>query len=182
MPSSIGTRKVFQSHRHQVVLADRKNDIHQLLRVVPSVELGPSPVADVGVAMQLIHRPQQGAVETRPSPIRRSPRHPHNLLIAEAGLAGHEAVLAPLVLRAAQVADAEDQQLAITGRQGAVAKDVTGESSPRAGERRMVGDRLCDVDPFRRLEGRDPRLCRLRPLTGQGKARDDQTQRHPSYR
>ena len=30
--------KGFQSHRHQVVLADREHDIHQLLRVVPSVD------------------------------------------------------------------------------------------------------------------------------------------------
>ena len=45
--------KGLHSHRHQVVLADRENYIHQLLRVVPGVELGPGPITDVGVAMQL---------------------------------------------------------------------------------------------------------------------------------
>ena len=64
--------KGLHSHRHQVVLADRENYIHQLLRVVPGVELGPGPITDVGVAMQFVHRTQQDAVETRPCPGRPS--------------------------------------------------------------------------------------------------------------
>ena len=126
--------------------------------------------------MQLAYRAQQGAVEARPAHGLRPVGHPHNLFIAEADPPGGAAVLAPFVLRAAQVTDAEDQQLAITRRQGALAKDVAGEASPRVGERGMVGKRLRDVEPIRRLEGRNARFCRLRLLRVQGRSGNDQAQ------
>src|SRR4030081_3388092 len=56
-----------ESERHEVVLTDREDEVHQLVGVVPVGERGPRRVANRAVVVQLVDRTQQGRVVGRPS-------------------------------------------------------------------------------------------------------------------
>src|SRR5581483_2084467 len=59
--------KGIERHRDNGVVAHGKDKVHKLRRVVTRLQRRPGRVADAGVLMELVHGPQQGRLERRPT-------------------------------------------------------------------------------------------------------------------
>ena len=77
---------------------------------------------------------------------RRSFLDAFDLGVGQPALTGDQHVLAPLVPALAVPARAQDQQLAVPCRQGALRQDMDGEHQPPAQQIGMVGERREDVE------------------------------------
>ena len=123
----------------------------------------PSEIFDSRV--QLVGRAQQRRVGRRPARVRRGPRRragsPRAAMPSDFGDAH---VLSPLIGRAAVVAGAQDQQLALARRQHAAAEQEAAERQPCAKQLRVAREasgRCCCRRGARRSPG--GRACEDRP-------------------
>jgi len=93
-----------------------EDQVDQLLGIHALGQLGPGVVADACIGVQLVGRSKQRSVEGIPAFCVRPCGDSQDLVVKEPRLLSDHHVLSPLVLGAAQPADAQDHQLALSGR------------------------------------------------------------------
>ena len=108
-------------------------------------ERGPGVVADAAVGVELVGGPEQDGVGVGPARRIGTVCHAGDLLVGEPGGEPDRHVLAPLVGRPAEVAGAEDEQLALAGRQRAAVEEHAAEGRPPLQQPRVVGEGGEDV-------------------------------------
>src|SRR5262245_3220123 len=137
-----------QREREHVVLPDQHRQLDHLPLVVARRQRVPGAVGDAGSVVQLVDRAEQGAVEV--VPVRRVGPGGDAVDLAggDAGLLRQPLVLSPLVRRRAAPRRAEDQELAITGRQLA-REQLAREGHPPSVEAGVPDERREDVDGLR---------------------------------
>jgi len=127
-----------------VVLAHDHAHLDQLLLVVPRRQRRPGVVADAVRRVQLVGSPQQGGVEGLPTIGPRAAPHPLDLDLGEPRGEREANVLGPLVVRAAVVPRAQDQELSLAGWQAPVEEHAT-EGDPPLEQPGVAHERAEDV-------------------------------------
>ncbi len=167
-----------EGHRQHLVVADQHAELDQQDLVEVAAQLRPELGADLAPLVHLVG----GAEQQRPAlrPARRVGAGPHSrdLLFAEPDAPGHPLVLAPLVLAAGVVGDAQDDQLGLLARQLAAWHQRPGEPEPAPEEAAVAPQRGEDV---RRLTaGADPAIRAIPAVEPAELARLPGTMRGPS--
>ena len=96
--------------------------------------------------MQLVRRPDERRLERVPARRVRAGRYPPDLVVVHPDAPRRPHVLRPLVLRAAEPADAQDQDLARAIGQRRAGPDVGRLHRPRAEEDRVAGQRGVEIE------------------------------------
>ncbi len=133
--------------RHEIVLADGEDGVHELLGRILLRQGRPGRVGDDGVLVEIVRRPQQGAASCSLQPLAwvlpsgaRCPRrrHRHAWLMSSCWANSYLGLVQP--------ADAQDKEFAVAERQGLLAEDVAGERRPALHQRRVMRQHLEDVE------------------------------------
>src|SRR3982074_2759644 len=99
-----------ERERDEVVLTDREDEIHELLRVVSLAQRLPCRVGDGAAVVQLVHGAEQGGIAGRPSGCIGPGCDALDLVVADPGPAGDRDVLTPFVRCRAPPSRAKDDE------------------------------------------------------------------------
>ena len=107
-----------ERHRNQIVLADRKNQVEQLLCRKMTGQRFPGWIADECFGVQFVHRAEHCLIQFAPAFRVQRFFDSANFLVGQTGPSSNQHVLPPFVFAAAEPANSQNHQFTFARRQG----------------------------------------------------------------